>query len=108
MRMIIARRAAGLVLAAVGVYGGVHLVQVHQESWQWCWTPPAAPPLVAYRDRHYQRGSDQAQLPPDSHPLGHTAGGGLIFGPAQNEFVPTGITVRDGARLISYELSGGP
>ena len=79
--MIFARPAAGLVLAAVGIYGGVHLVRVHQES---------------------------RQLPPDSHPLGHTPGGGQIFGPAQTPFVPTSITVRDGGTLISYELSGGP
>ncbi len=108
MPTIVARRAAGLLLTAVAVYGGVHLVQVHQQSWQWRWTPSAASPLVTYRDRHYLRAEIQAELPPDSHPLGHTAGGGQIFGPAENRFVPTSITVRDGARLISYELSGGP
>ena len=108
MRMIVARPAAGLVLAAVAIYVGVHLVRVHEESWQWRWTPSAAPPLVPYRERDYLRGSGLAQLPPDSHPLGHTRGGGQTFGPANSRFVPTGITVRDGGTLISCELSGGP
>lgn len=108
MRMIFVRPAVGLVLAAVALYGGVHLVRVHQESRQWRWTPSAASPLVTYRHRDYLRGEVQAGLPPDSHPLGHTPGGGQIFGPAQTQFVPTSITVRDGGTLISYELSGGP
>ena len=108
MRMIVARGAAGLLLAVGALYGGVHVIRVHEQSWQWRWTPSAASPLVTYRDRHYLREDVQAELPPDSHLLGNTAGGGQIFGPAQSQYVPTSITVRDGGRLIGYELSGGP
>ena len=106
--MIFVRRGASLVLAAFALSAGVHLIQVHQQSWQWRWTPSAASPLVPYRGRDYLRGEMVTGLPPDSLPLGHTPGGGQIFGPAERQFVPTSITVRDGARLISYELSGGP
>ena len=86
----------------------MHLIRVHEQSWQWRWTPSAGSPLVTYRDRHDLRGDVQAKLPPDSHPLGDTPGGGQIFGPAESRYAPTSITVRDGGTLISYELSGGP
>ncbi len=108
MRMIFARRVASLVPAALALYAGAHLIQVHQQSWQWRWTPSAASLLVHFRDRDYLRGELVVELPPDSHPLGHTPGGGQIFGPAKSDVVPTSMTVRDGGRLVGYELSGGP
>ena len=54
--MFLVRSGAGLLLAALALYGGAHLLQVHQQSWQWRWTPSATSPLVHFRDRGYLRG----------------------------------------------------
>jgi hypothetical protein len=105
-------RVIGL-LAAIAVLlaglVGVRLVRIHDETWEWTLTPSAASPKIEFADRSYLWGSVVPSAPQEATAVGRTAGGGVILSdhwPAP--YVPTGVWVVDGPRVIQYSLSGGP
>lgn len=98
-----------LALVSGLLYVAVHLRHVHDASWEYRWTPSAAPPKISFQGRDYHRGSRESALPAGEVPLGRTAGGGVIYGPPgphPNAF--TGVDVVANGHLTGYALSGGP
>ena len=107
------RTGTGVALSLLLVLGlgyvGVHLNSVHDQSWEYRWSPSATPPLVRFDGRSYLRGSVHQGRTPGLVRLGRTAGGASIYGPAgPHPHVPTGIEVVDAGRTTGYSLSGGP
>ena len=86
----------------------VHLEQVHQRSYEWRWSPPAAAAKIQYSGRDYRRSrAPVTSLPVDEVPLGRTEGGGRIYGvPTELTEVVLHVTVED--RTFQYSLLGGP
>jgi hypothetical protein len=100
-----------LAVAILGVrlWAGAHVYHVHDESWQWRWTPSATPPKLRFEGRDYKRGGTYEHLKAGEIVVGRTAGGGIIYDlPGPNRYASTLLQVRDGRRLVSYELMGGP
>ena len=94
---------AGLLLA------GLRMLHVHGSSWEWSLSESAAPPMISFRERTYHR-ADPVGVPysgPDEQ-QGTTPGGGVVLAPPPAGEVPTVIGVRDGDRVVTYALSGGP
>ncbi len=110
------RRAKGWVyglcpLVLVGGLGyvGVHLRHVHDVSWEYRWSPTAAPPRISFEGRHYLRAGTEPSLPAGEVPLGKTVGGGVIYGPpGPHEYALIGVEVLANGKVTAYSLSGGP
>ncbi len=96
-------------MLAGGGYVVDHLKHVHDVSWQYRWSPSAAPPLVEYQGRDYLRGDVQPALAEGVVLLGRTAGGGIIYGSSgPHRYALTVIDVVAAGRTVGYALSGGP
>ena len=107
LRWVVAVLAVALL--GTGFWAGVHAYHVHDESWQWRWTPTATPPKIRYEGRDYSRGGTHEHLEPGQVVVGRTAGGGVIYDvPGPDRYASTLLQVRDGRRVVGYELMGGP
>jgi hypothetical protein len=99
----------------VGAVLAVQVLRVHSEGGEWRLTPSAAPPKIAVDGHEYLR-SDQAdppgvqvhELPDGFVEHGTTPGGGTIYEPSSGRGDPATVYVRDGQRIVAYELVGGP
>jgi hypothetical protein len=101
--------AIAVALLGTGFWAGGHMYHVHDESWQWRWTPTATPPKIRYEGRDYARGGTHEQLRPGQVVIGRTAGGGVIYDvPVKDRYASSLLQVRDGRRVVGYELMGGP
>ena len=99
----------GLVVISALGYVAVHLRHVHDESWEYRWTPSAAPPRITFEGRHYLRGDVERSMPAGEIPLGRTPGGGVINGAAGlHEYSLTVVEVVASGQITVYALSGGP
>ncbi len=100
--------SASVLVGGLG-YVGVHLRHVHDVSWEYRWSPSAAPPRIAFQGRHYLRAGSERSLPPGEVPLGRTIGGGVIYGPpGPHEYALIGVEVLANGKVTGYALSGGP
>ena len=104
----------------------VHLQQVHQRSYEWGWSPPAAAAKIQYEGRDYSRAAAKVQhvsvgearigrtegggsiygMP--SVPLGRTKGDGSIYGTPSRSLTLTVLHVVVGPVTYEYTLMGGP
>jgi hypothetical protein len=101
-------RALGVGLVAT-CFALVHLQQVHQRSYEWGWSPPAAAEKIQYQGRSYLRSRAQVlPVPADGVPLGRTEGGGRIYGPPPGRLTPTVLYVVVEGATFQYGLMGGP
>ena len=82
---------------------------VHDRTWDWSLAISATPPRIQFAERHYIRSTVDQALPATAVDVGRTECGGVILSdhwPAT--YMPGVIWVRDGEKIATYALSGGP
>jgi hypothetical protein len=100
---------ASLVLA--GVFAGVRLWNVHQQTSDWVFSPKEVPSKVQFADREYNCGPDAK---PGEHDMtgltsqGTTAGGAEIFSQPPSSEARVFIIVRTDQGTFGCDLMGGP
>lgn len=101
---------AALGLAVLLLAPLVHLARVHAATWDWAWSPAAAPTRVQVDGRHHLRADHAPPLTGLVVQRGRTDGGGTVLVPAGTGTgqVAVVLEVRDGDRVVLYSLSGGP
>jgi len=100
--LVILLRGVGAVLAVIRVYG------VHEQGWEWRWTPSEAPGKIHFGGRDYSRGDPGGSIGPDDVRAGLTPGGGVIYRPRDSRGTPVVIEVATEEEVFSYGLMGGP
>ncbi|MFC6007388.1 hypothetical protein [Angustibacter luteus] len=85
----------------------LRLVWVHDRTWEWRLQPRAIPEKIMVQQRSYTVGETLTTLPAGVHLVGHDPGGAELYA-YETSGLPTGLYAKDGARIVSYGLLGGP
>jgi hypothetical protein len=106
------RRLVGIglgLLACVVLVLVAQMIRVRSATGDWRLTSAAAPSKLRFDGRDYRRGSAEPSVPAGDVVVGHTAGGGAIYGPAGSRSnVSTGLEVKTAQGVFGYALQGGP
>jgi hypothetical protein len=98
----------GLLACVLLVLAG-QMIRVRSATGDWRLTSAAAPSKFRFDGRDYRLASAERSVPDGDVMIGHTAGGGLIYGPpGSRSNVSTVLDVRTHRELFGYALQGGP
>jgi len=99
------------VLVLAGIFAGVRLWNVHQQTSDWVLSPKEVPSRVQFADREYNCGPNPQPAEHDVSALtsqGRTAGGGEIFAQEPSAEARVFIVVQTGKGAFGCGLMGGP